>query len=269
MALEDTVIATVKDMDKLYKVGKPKRFYDVLVENGLLPLTVASLSTDIGKRVMELAAWLHFSGGLANRDFNPVISAENDQLERIKERIEIDPFEYRIRNNGTYETLRSISHSGALGRLCYLMGVSMPDSEYPNKKYHRESLPDFFFKITESSPKKDPRRHEMMHTLTCLIFEDRLRLIDHPRQGQFYLDLFTHQSEDQARSYAASVIKFLNVTHKTNHTKPLFTKSSIYIHHRVDGDGYECRLNLNHNQVASMQTRKPPVLLPQPAYFGL
>jgi len=145
MALEDTVIATVKDMDNLYNCAKPERFYGVLEDCGLLPLTVASLSTDIGKRIMELAAWLHFSGSISTRQFSPRIGAKNDQIKKIKERIEIEPFEYRIKADGIHRTLVAKTHSGALGRLCYLMGVSRPDSKHPNKKYHRNSLPDFFF----------------------------------------------------------------------------------------------------------------------------
>ena len=82
MGLESTVIVEIEQLSELYKSPSAERYFQVLVDMGLLPLTVKDLTTQTGKALLNLAAWTYFSGDLTHK-FRPRVSAEKNFAEYL------------------------------------------------------------------------------------------------------------------------------------------------------------------------------------------
>ncbi len=277
VGLEDTVIVTERQLASLYLTEDPERYYSILKEMGLLPLTVKTLTTERGKALLHLATWAYLSGAFKNRKkrkFTPRISGNKEFLDYLLETYlnNLDQrFRYSKRNEKSGELILA-ENGGAFGRLIHAMGVPIP--EYvPNlednsgrrlkKSAYDNTLPHYFLDIVRSSPKSDPLRKDLLYTLASILLKDRLKIYTYGNvyKKQIYLQLNRHSTEETARNYALSVLEFLNGVFRvgTNHQN-LFQEENIAIRLDKHKKSYESRLYLTKFQLGHLVSRDPTIL---------
>ncbi|MEK6875876.1 MAG: hypothetical protein AABX63_00575 [Nanoarchaeota archaeon] len=262
MSLDD-VIVTESQVADLYIASYAEKFYGVLEEMGLLPLTVGSLTTEEGMSLLHLATWVWASGDLHNKGFTPRVCGDNEFLNELANGYFSGlgkKFEFHQKNE-----LVLAEDSGAIGRLINAMGVNKPETEHEGPKMRKtiydNSMPHYFTDIAKALPSGNPTRTELLYTITRIMFKDRLTYYFKPTssRGTAYLELHCHPDRQSALGYGKEAVDFLNNVFRTNwKNKNLFGEDQIRV--VPNNEVYQCRLMLSDQQIGYLATRKSPIL---------
>jgi len=134
MALDEIVIVREEDVANLYRApNAEERFYGVLKEMGLLPLTTQSLMTDAGKSLLHLATWVEVSGNLHKTSFTPEVCGGKDFLQEL---VENDFRDLGKKFRPEDGAVILAEDSGALGRLIHAMGVRKTPRDHDGSKIY-------------------------------------------------------------------------------------------------------------------------------------
>jgi len=261
MALSDVVIATEQDIIDLYRRSDCEKYYKVLKDLGLLPLTVETLTTERGMALVHLATWVYISGHVSRRGFIPNISAAPDLQDRIRHYV--TPLGKELKNSCA-RNLYLAEDGGAFGRLLVAMGVPIPpESESrQTKAYYRNGLPDYFHAIARSTPKSSSDRKRLLRTIAGIFLRDKLRMNQKNDNDRHLpvLGLGHHPSAERAQTYAQEVITFLNLSIKRGGRSGLFREEQVISSYNVSDDLHQVRLYLTGEQLGCLATKKPFIL---------
>ena len=269
MALEDTVIVTERQLAGLYVREDADRYYSVLKEMGLLPLTVKRLTTETGKSLLHLATWTYLSGSADSRNHTPRISGKKDFLEYLmKVHLMGLHKRFRLSKSRNSYTLSLAENNGAVGRLIHAMGIPIRPAGYDGsakKVLIDDELPHYFMDIVNSVPANEQERVEkrdLLYDIARILFKDRLKMeptAKKPKQT-VYLQLNGHKTEEGARRYGKSVLDFLNSVFTLHNHEGLFPENFVIIYPSQKGSLYVCKMFIRDEQLGYLATKSPPIL---------
>lgn len=264
MALSDIVIATEQDISDLYRRDDCEKYYKVLKDLGLLPLTVETLTTPQGTALLHLATWTYLSGHISARQYTPTITLRPELHERVMEHLEPLGRELKINAKGV---LRVAQDAGAFGRLLVAMGVPRPERGKQQKKYHtkthyRNGLPHYFFDIVHARPRRrNPERRLLLNTIGQIIFCDRFRIYGTTTLGQrLVLHLNRHPTKKKAENYGKEVVSFFNSFLWTSGNKGIFDNTDLYVGKTPHDGLHKLDLVVQSKYLSNLARRDPPLL---------
>ena len=253
----DQVLVTEKDLLRLYDPTRDYQYcWGVLRDNGLLPLTMRSLTTEPGKSLVHFATWTYVSG-YVNCRFVPGICEEKEVIDEIMPHLgglAFAEFKYEAER----KKLEPKKHAGALGRLVNAMGV--PQRTHNLEDCPRElSLPIYMMKLAQASNGRERSTwRELLDITAHIFFSDRLKK-HHGDNTQYVLDLRTHYGKDEARAYTCSVISYLNQLRTGSKLHVQFTDDQIRLSFK-DDQRVDCDIALRPHQLGALAMGKRPLL---------